>query len=50
MGQTLFSAELMKQFDPASIHSVALCIRDDFVLRPLHEQYPDMEVVVIATE
>ena len=50
LGQTLFSAELMKRFKPASIRSVALCIKDDAVLRPLLEQYPGMEVVVMTTE
>lgn len=47
MGQTFFSAELIKEFKPASIRSVALCTRDDSILRPLLEQYPDMEVVII---
>jgi hypothetical protein len=46
MGQTLFSAELMKQFNPRSIRSVALCSQDDEVLRPLLEQYPGMQVVI----
>ena len=47
MGQTFFSAELIKRFKPASIRSVALCARDDSVLRPLLESHPDMEVVII---
>ena len=47
MGRTLFSAELMKAFKPRSIHSVALCTRDDAVLRPLLEKYPGMQVVVM---
>ncbi len=46
MGQTLFSIELMKQFKPRSMKSVALCSQDDEVLRPLLEQYPDMQVVI----
>jgi hypothetical protein len=46
MGQTLFSAELMKQFNPRSITSVALCSQDDEVLRLLLEQYPGMQVVI----
>lgn len=47
MGQTLFSAELMKQFEPASIRSVALCAKDDSIMRPLLERFTGMEVVVI---
>jgi hypothetical protein len=39
MGQALFSRELMKPFNPASIRTVALCAKDDSVLRPLAEQY-----------
>jgi hypothetical protein len=39
MGQALFSRELMKPFKPASIRTVALCARDDSVLRPLAEEY-----------
>jgi hypothetical protein len=46
MGQTLFSIELMKRFRPRSIKSVALCTQDDEVLRPLLEQYPDIQVVI----
>jgi hypothetical protein len=50
MGQTFFSAQLMKRFHPTSIRSVALCAADDSVLRPLLEQYPGMEVVVCPKE
>jgi hypothetical protein len=46
MGQALFSAELVKGFNPASVRSVALCKKDDSVLRPLMESFPDVEVVV----
>jgi hypothetical protein len=46
MGQTLFSIELMKPFKPRSVKSVALCCRDDVVLRPLLEKYPEIEVVI----
>jgi hypothetical protein len=45
MGQALFSRELMKQFTPSSIRTVALCGKDDSVLRPLAEQY-DIEVEI----
>src|SRR5438105_3020644 len=37
MGQALFSRELMRRFKPASIRTVALCGKDDSVLRPLAE-------------
>ena len=50
MGQTLFSAELVKAFRPASIRSVALCSKDDSVLRPLLEGYEGMHVVVDQEE
>ena len=46
MGQAFFSAQLVRAFGPRSVVSVALCNRDDSVLRPLFEQYPDMQVVV----
>jgi len=48
MGQALFSAELMKKFKPASILSVALCLKDDSVLRPIFESYPNMKVEIIS--
>jgi hypothetical protein len=47
MGQTFFSAQLLDRFKPASITSVALCTRDDTVLRLLLEQHPGMKVVVL---
>ena len=50
MGQTFFSAELIRKFRPASVRSVALCLADDSVLRPLLELYPGMEVVVLPQE
>ena len=50
MGQAFFSAELIKKFRPASVRSVALCIADDSVLRPLLEQYAGLEVVVMPQE
>ena len=49
MGQTLFSAHLVRQFKPASVRSVALCTMDDDVLRPLLERYKGMEVVVVPS-
>lgn len=50
MGQTFFSAQLIKRFKPASVRAVALCKRDDSVLRPLLEQYPGMEVVILQVK
>ena len=47
MGQAVFSKELMKQFNPRLIESVALCIKDDAVLRPMLERFPDVEVVIM---
>jgi nucleoside phosphorylase len=46
MGQAFFSAQLIEVFNPRSVTSVALCGRDDSVLRPLFEQYGNMQVVV----
>ena len=45
MGQALFSAELMKQFNPRSIRTVAICTADDTVLRLICDRY-GIEVVV----
>jgi len=47
MGQTFFSAKLIKIFRPKSILSVALCTEDDSTLRPLLEKYPNMKVEVM---
>lgn len=47
MGQALFSAALMKRFKPRSVRSIALCTKDDSVLRPLLKRYPHIEVVVL---
>lgn len=46
MGQAFFSAQLIRAFNPRSVVSVALYSRNDSVLGPLFEQYPDMRVVV----
>ena len=45
-GQTLFSKELLKRFQPRSIRSVAVCTADDAVLRPLLERHKGCEVWV----
>ena len=50
MGQALFSAELVKRLNPKSVRSVALCIADDSVLRPLLEAYEWCKVVVYPGE
>jgi hypothetical protein len=48
MGQTLFSEQLLRKYhNPKSIVSVALCTKDDIILRPLLENYPNMKVVII---
>jgi len=47
MGQTFFSEQLLRKFETKSIISVALCTKDDIVLRPLLEQYPNMKVFII---
>jgi len=46
MGQTLFSRDLALSLGAKSVRSVALCIRDDEVLRPLLERHEGCEVVV----
>lgn len=46
MGQCLFSLELMRAHKPRSVRSVALCARDDSVLRPLLESFDGCEVVI----
>jgi hypothetical protein len=48
MGQILFSAQLMKRFKPASILAVALCNKDDSVLKPSLLRYADVKVVVMG--
>ena len=39
LGQALFSRDLMRAFGPRSVRTVAICERDDEVLRPLAERY-----------
>jgi len=50
MGQALFSAELLKRFNPRSIESVAIVTKDDAVLRSIFEKYEGMRVVVCPPE
>jgi hypothetical protein len=46
MGQCLFSRDLVRAMGPTSVRSVALCTRDDAVLRPLLEAHEGCEVVI----
>lgn len=46
MGQCLFSRDLVRQLGPSSVRSIAVCTRDDGVLRPLLESHDGCEVVV----
>jgi hypothetical protein len=50
MGQAFFSAALIREFDPKTIKSVALCKQDDSVMRELFERHDGMEVVVCPPE
>ena len=51
MGQALFSGELIRRyFKPLSVESVALCAKDDRVLRPLLEAHAGCSVVVMPPE
>jgi hypothetical protein len=47
MGQALFSAELVRNLGARSVRSVAVCTKDDSVLRPLLEAHEAMEVAVV---
>ena len=46
MGQTLFAKYLLESFSPRSIESVAVCQRDDDVLRPFLESFDGVRVVI----
>ena len=49
MGQTLFSEQLLKKYhNPKTVISVALCTKDDSILRPFLEKYSNMKVVIIS--
>lgn len=45
MGQAFFSKELMKKFNPKTIRTVAICGKDDSIMRELSEKF-GIEVVV----
>jgi hypothetical protein len=44
LGQTFFAVRLLERLRPFSIRGVALCTRDDQVLREVFVAYPNMEV------
>ena len=46
MGQVLFSKQLVEKMGPRSVRSVALCTKDDAMLRPLLEAFDGCEVVI----
>lgn len=46
MGQCLFSLRLLETMNPKSARSVAICTKDDSVMRPLLESFSGCEVVV----
>ena len=50
MGQALFSIELVKPYRPASIRSIALCLKDDEVLRSFLKPFPNIEVVILSRD
>ena len=48
MGQAVFSPKLiLRNHNPASIHSIALVKKYDSVLGPMLDDVPDVDVVVI---
>ncbi len=49
LGQAVFSAELMKSYNPKSIRSVAICILGDSVLEPLANKF-GIEVVIYESK
>ncbi len=46
LGQTFFSRELLKDYNPKSIKTVAIVSKTDSILAPIAKKY-DIEVVVI---
>ncbi len=48
MGQALFSKKLLEKFHrPKKVASVALCTKDDDILRPFLEKHSNIKVVVL---
>ena len=50
MGQVVFSRELLLKKGAKSVRSVAVCRKDDKVMRELLEAYPDIEVAFCPAE
>jgi hypothetical protein len=50
MGQALFSRQLILAKGAKSVRSVAVCRKDDKVMRELLEAYPDIEVAFCPAE
>ena len=50
MGQALFSRELILKKKPKSVRSVAVCRKDDKVMRALLEAHPEIEVAFCPAE
>ena len=46
MGQTVFSVRLMERFNPRTIEAVALCEKNDDILAPFLDEYPNVRVVI----
>ena len=50
MGQTVFSKQLLQRLKPRNVLSIALCTKDDSVLRPLLEKYRNIKVAIISPD
>ena len=50
MGQALFSRQLILAKGAKSVRSVAVCRKDDKVMRPMLEAHPGIEVVFCPAE
>ena len=50
MGQALFSRELLLKKSARSVRSVAVCRKDDKVMRELLLAHPDIEIVICPAE
>lgn len=47
MGQALFSRDLMIRYNPEMVTSVAVCTKDDSVLREVFLRYEGMQIAVV---
>ena len=50
MGQALFSRELILKKKPKSVRSVAVCRKDDKIMRELLKAHPEIEVAFCPAE